>query len=58
MAGNIAPQESVYVGDNFFADVVGARNVGMHVILVDPRNIFANDYEIRVRHLRDILKLL
>ncbi len=58
MAGNIAPQESVYVGDNFFADVVGARNAGMHVILVDPRNIFANDYEIRVRHLRDILKLL
>ena len=58
MAGNIAPEQAVYVGDNYFAEVLGARNIGMHVILVDPRNIFAQDYDIRVRHLRDVLKLI
>ena len=58
MAGNIAAPDAVYVGDNYFADVVGARNVGMHVVLVDPRNIFADHYNYRVRHLRDVLKLI
>lgn len=58
LAGNIPAQEAVYVGDNYFADVVGARNVGMHVVLVDPRNIFADHYNYRVRHLRDVLKLI
>ncbi len=57
-AGDIAPGQAVYVGDNYFADVVGARSIGMHVVLVDPRNIFADHYDVRVRHLRDVLKLI
>ncbi len=32
--------ETVYVGDNYFADVVGARNAGLHPILYDRLNIF------------------
>jgi predicted HAD superfamily phosphohydrolase YqeG len=28
------------VGDNYFADVVGARNAGIQPILIDPVNLF------------------
>jgi len=35
-----APQETIYVGDNYFADVVGARRAGLHPILFDPLHIF------------------
>lgn len=36
----IAPSEAVYIGDNYYADVVGARSAGLHVILYDPRHLF------------------
>lgn len=34
------PDETLYVGDNYFADVVGARRAGVHPVLFDPREIF------------------
>ena len=37
---NINAQEAVYVGDNYFADVVGARRAGLTPILFDPDEIF------------------
>ncbi len=37
---DVRPQEAIYVGDNYFADVVGARRAGLHPILYDPRGIF------------------
>jgi len=37
---NLAPEETVYVGDNYYADVVGARNAGLMPVLYDPRCIF------------------
>lgn len=36
----IAPPEAIYVGDNYFADVVGARRAGLQPVLYDPRGIF------------------
>ena len=36
----ISPEESAYVGDNYFADVVGARRGGLTPVLYDPRGIF------------------
>ena len=32
--------EAAYVGDNYFADVVGARAAGLTPVLYDPRRIF------------------
>lgn len=58
MAGDVPPEEAVYIGDNFFADVVGALNIGMDAILVDPRDVFAHYYARRVRRLGDVLGLL
>jgi putative hydrolase of the HAD superfamily len=35
-----APAAAVYVGDNYFADVIGARGAGLQPILIDPKGIF------------------
>lgn len=57
MAG-VTAKEAVYIGDNFFADVVGALNVGIDAILIDPRDVFERYYTRRVKHLRDVLEAL
>jgi putative hydrolase of the HAD superfamily len=58
MIGDVAPHDAVYIGDNFFADVVGPLNIGMDAILIDPRDVFEKYYAKRVRHLRDMLGLI
>lgn len=35
-----APLEAAYVGDNYYADIEGARGAGLHSILLDPRGLF------------------
>ena len=36
----LKPEETLYIGDNYYADVVGARNAGITPLLYDPRDIF------------------
>ncbi|MCF6278277.1 MAG: HAD family hydrolase [Anaerolineales bacterium] len=36
----VRAEESLYIGDNYYADVVGARNAGLTPVLYDPREIF------------------
>lgn len=36
----ISPPEAIYVGDNYFADVVGSRRAGLLPVLYDPLEIF------------------
>jgi HAD superfamily hydrolase (TIGR01549 family) len=36
----IRPDQTMYVGDNYFADVVGARNAGVNPVLLDIGGIF------------------
>ena len=38
--GKVAAQETVYVGDNYFADVVGSRRAGLQPVLYDPVGVF------------------
>ncbi len=49
---------TLYVGDNYFADVIGAQRAGIDALLIDPRNAFAQMYDKRIRHLRDLLPWL
>lgn len=35
-----APAEALYVGDNYYADVEGARGAGLRPVLIDPRGLF------------------
>jgi HAD superfamily hydrolase (TIGR01549 family) len=39
-AAGCAPESAVYVGDNFYADVRGARAAGLQPVLIDPKGIF------------------
>lgn len=36
----VLPHEAIYIGDNYYADVVGARNAGLQPILIDVDGIF------------------
>ncbi|MFT3890089.1 MAG: HAD family hydrolase [Anaerolineales bacterium] len=36
----IAPEQAIYVGDNYFADVIGSRRAGLQPVLFDPDMIF------------------
>jgi len=35
-----APERVIYVGDNYFADILGAKNAGLQPVLFDPTGIF------------------
>ncbi len=35
-----SPYETLYVGDNYFADVVGARRANLVPVLIDPEGLF------------------
>jgi putative hydrolase of the HAD superfamily len=37
---NLSAGEVIYVGDNYYADVVGARSAGLEPVLYDPLGIF------------------
>jgi len=37
---SLSPKEAIYVGDNYYADVVGSRRAGLQPVLYDPIGIF------------------
>lgn len=36
----ISPHASLYLGDNYYADILGAERAGMHAVLLDPDRVF------------------
>jgi HAD superfamily hydrolase (TIGR01549 family) len=34
------PQKTIYVGDNYYADILGAANAGLRPVLLDPEGLF------------------
>ena len=36
----LRPDQVIYVGDNYYADVVGARSAGLRPVLLDPDGLF------------------
>ncbi|MDA8346501.1 MAG: HAD family hydrolase [Thermaerobacter sp.] len=55
---SVAPQQALYIGDLLRADVDGARNAGMHALLLDPWDAYPEIEEGRIRRLAQILPLL
>ena len=50
-----SPDTTAYIGDNYYTDVVGARNAGIYPILMDPRNVFPDaDCQV-IRSIGDLL---
>lgn len=50
------PEKSVMIGDNFEADIQGAKAVGMHTVFLNLHNEFAQDFT-SVKNLPDIKNL-
>ncbi len=36
----LQPSETIYIGDNYFADILGANAAGLPTMLVDPKGLF------------------
>jgi len=52
---NLTAAETVYVGDNYFADVVGARRAGLHPVLYDPKGIFPESDCVTIKSFDELL---
>ncbi len=52
------PHEAVHVGDQFLADVEGARAAGMRAVLLDRHDLQAGRYQHRVSTLLELAPLL
>lgn len=53
-----APHAAVYVGDNYYADVAGARSAGLLPVLIDRHDVFAAADCVRIVELRELLAML
>lgn len=54
----VAAGEAVYVGDNYWADVVGAQRAGLVAVLLDPYRLFPEANCLVVEHIEDVLAWL
>jgi putative hydrolase of the HAD superfamily len=50
--------QAIYIGDNYYADIVGAREAGIDAILVDWRRVFTDVRGPRVERLDDVLSYI
>ena len=57
LAGTSAP-ETMYIGDNYFADIVGAHRAGLEPVLLDPIGLFPEADCTTIRSLAELHGLL
>lgn len=55
---NARPEEVIYVGDNYYADVLGAQAAGLHAVLLDPDGLFPEADCPRIDCINEVLHLL
>jgi HAD superfamily hydrolase (TIGR01549 family) len=53
-----SPAEAVYVGDNYYADVLGAQRAGLRPVLIDPEGIFPEAECDTIRSMSELIALL
>lgn len=53
-----APEAAAYVGDNYYADVVGARAAGLMPVLIDPMGLFPEAGCATIRSLSELESVL
>jgi len=52
---NVAAPETVYVGDNYYADILGARRAGLEPVLYDPNRIFPDADCVTIRSFDELM---
>jgi HAD superfamily hydrolase (TIGR01662 family) len=55
---NVTARETIYVGDNYYADVVGARRAGLEPVLYDPHLIFPDADCTTIRSFDELLPVI
>ena len=50
--------ETVYVGDNYFADVLGARRAGLQPVLYDPMGIFPESDCVTIKSFDELMPVI
>lgn len=55
---HVHPQDALYVGDNFFADIQGAEKAALQPILIDPRGLYPENQWPTIGSISEILSLL
>lgn len=55
---NVTAPETVYVGDNYYADIVGARRAGLQAVLYDPHFIFPDADCITIRSFDELIPVI
>lgn len=55
---NLLPQEVAYVGDNYFADIVGSRRAGLLPVLYDPNNIFPEADCVTIKSFDELISVI
>lgn len=53
-----SPAETLYVGDNFFADIIGAQKADIQAVLIDPLGLYPEADCPSIRALTEISELL
>jgi putative hydrolase of the HAD superfamily len=53
-----APDECLYVGDNFYADVIGSQAAGLTPVLLDPNDVFPDAACVRIACLNELLSVI
>ena len=52
------PEEAFYVGDNYWADVVGAERAGLTPVLLDPDRLFPEAACLVLKQIDELLEWL
>lgn len=55
---SVSAQETVYVGDNYFADVIGSRRAGLQPVLYDPSGIFPDADCVTIKSFDELISAL
>jgi len=51
----VKPHEACHIGDEVKTDIEGARNIGIHAILLDRKNRFGNSIKPKVRSFMELV---
>jgi len=55
---NVRPEQAVYVGDNYYADIIGARQAGLFPVLLDADGVFPDADCVVIQTIGELASLL
>jgi putative hydrolase of the HAD superfamily len=51
----VAPEETLFIGDSYTQDIIGAQNAGLKAVLFDPLNLHPDRDVTKIHSLKEIL---